>query len=80
MNWIKTTDEFPPEGIKVLTSNSGGNVQPLIRKGRIWFFPDMSMYVYYTPTFWKPVDSDIDTAQFAKQTDEALKKIEGERR
>lgn len=28
------------------------NVQPLIRKGRLWFFTDMSMYVYYTPTHW----------------------------
>lgn len=25
----------------------------LKRRGRLWFFPDMSMYVYYTPTHWR---------------------------
>jgi uncharacterized protein (DUF2126 family) len=24
------------------------------RRGRLWFFPDESMYVYYTPTDWMP--------------------------
>lgn len=23
---------------------------------RLWFFPDMSMYVYYVPTHWRPLD------------------------
>lgn len=31
------------------------NEQTLIRKGNLWFFPDESMYVYYTPTHWKPL-------------------------
>jgi hypothetical protein len=30
------------------------NEQPLKRIGRLWFFSDASMYVYYTPTHWKP--------------------------
>lgn len=29
------------------------NVQKLKRRGLLWFFPDGSMYVYYTPTHWK---------------------------
>lgn len=35
------------------------NEQPLIQKRRdeksqpLWWFPDMSMYVYYTPTHWR---------------------------
>lgn len=29
------------------------NEQPLKRKGDLWFFPDGSMYVYYTPTHWR---------------------------
>ena len=29
------------------------NVRPLKRKGRLWFVPDESMYVYYTPTHWR---------------------------
>ena len=28
------------------------NEQPLVRQGRLWFYPDKSMYVYYTPTHW----------------------------
>jgi hypothetical protein len=51
------TDEVPaPEGIIVDTkiSDIGGerNHQRLFRKGRLWYFDDGSMYVYYTPTHW----------------------------
>ena len=28
------------------------NVQELKRLRNLWFFPDGSMYVYYTPTHW----------------------------
>lgn len=31
------------------------NVQTLKRSGRLWWYPDMSMYVYYTPTHWRRV-------------------------
>ena len=56
--WIKTNDELPPEGVEVETEIDDGikdsprNLQKLVRKGRLWFFPDMSMYVYYVPTHW----------------------------
>lgn len=43
-----------PDGVPVLTAiiekGRRRNVTDLVRKGRLWFFPDMSMYVYYTPT------------------------------
>lgn len=45
-----------PEGVKLLTTIIDGeqrNTAFLVRKGRLWFFPDMSMYVYYTPTHWR---------------------------
>lgn len=29
------------------------NVQKLVRQGNLLFFPDKSMYVYYTPTHWR---------------------------
>ena len=32
------------------------NVQPLKKQGPLWFFPDMTMYVYYAPTHWKPME------------------------
>jgi hypothetical protein len=48
-----------PEGVAVETCIRGPlgdrNVAVLVRKNRLWFFPDMSMYVYYAPTHWRPV-------------------------
>lgn len=52
-DWTPTKQSLPPEGVTVLTKDSGGQVRPLKRKGRLWFVPDMSMYVYYTPVAWK---------------------------
>ena len=49
--------ETAPEGKVVLTKiddeNGERNVQKLKRLGRLWFVPDGSVYVYYTPTHWK---------------------------
>lgn len=57
MGWIKISDELPPENIVVETKIDDGkgvrNQRPLKRKGNLWYFPDMSMYVYYTPTHWR---------------------------
>ncbi len=48
-----------PEGMVVDTKIDDGqgvrNQQKLQRKGRLWFYPDMSMYVYYTPTHWRGI-------------------------
>lgn len=47
-----------PEGVVVYTkiddAKGARNYQNLIRRGKLWFFPDESMYVYYTPTHWMP--------------------------
>lgn len=55
-NW--ETIGSAPEGVEVETKidNEQGcrNETTLIRKHRLWWFPDMSMYVYYTPTHWRP--------------------------
>lgn len=55
--WLTTADSLPPEGVPVLTKIHDGagcrNEQMLKRRGRLWFFPDDSMYVYYTPTHWQ---------------------------
>lgn len=32
------------------------NDAPLKRTGNLWFLPDGSMYVYYTPTHWMPLE------------------------
>ena len=50
-----------PEGVEVETrikdAKGERNVQTLTRRGRLWFFPDMSMYVYYTPTHWRATNT-----------------------
>lgn len=54
--WTRVNDELPPEGeiVDTMISDIGGerNRQALKRRGRLWFVPDDSMYVYYTPTHW----------------------------
>jgi hypothetical protein len=52
-NWIATTDQTPPEDVEVFTVDSGGREQTLIYANRLWWFPDRSMYVYYTPQAWR---------------------------
>jgi len=47
-----------PEGVSVMTKihdkDGERNCQALKRVGRMWFVPDGTMYVYYTPThFWE---------------------------
>ena len=54
--------ETAPEGEVVETCIDAGtprqrNESTLVRKGRLWFFPDMSMYVYYDPTHWRPAQA-----------------------
>lgn len=57
MDW--QTIETAPERVALLTkiddSKGERNVAKLKRIGRLWFLPDMSMYVYYTPTHWMPL-------------------------
>jgi len=55
-SWKKITDEHPPTKrvikTKVSDSNGDRNEQELIFDRNLWWLPDMSMYVYYTPTHW----------------------------
>jgi hypothetical protein len=50
-----------PEGVVVETKidDEKGirNETTLKRQGRLWFFPDDSMYVYYQPTHWRAIPS-----------------------
>lgn len=56
--WKPITATEPAEGEVVLTRIDDGNgvrnEQPLKRRGRLWFCPDGSMYVYYVPTHYAP--------------------------
>lgn len=58
-DWIKCDDQLPKDGeaaeTKIDDAKGVRNEQPLQRHGRLWFFLDGSMYVYYTPTHWRPI-------------------------
>lgn len=55
--WIEIEKQLPPEGTLVYTKikdeRGERNETILQRIGNLWFFPDMHMYVYYTPTHWR---------------------------
>lgn len=56
--------ETAPEGVVVRTKIDDAegvrNDQFLLRKSNLWWFPDLSMYVYYRPTHWKPAQATED--------------------
>lgn len=55
--WHLISVSLPPEGLIVETKiddeRGCRNQQYLKRSGNLWFLPDGSMYVYYTPTHWR---------------------------
>lgn len=61
MNWIPNAPTTAPNGVVVETKiddERGIRNQTLLIKERgLWFFPDKSMYVYYTPTHWRPIEA-----------------------
>lgn len=58
--WISCKDRLPKEGDKVETKihdeKGCRNENTLCRQGGLWFLPDFSMYVYYTPTHWRLIN------------------------
>ena len=51
------TIESAPNKVEVMTRihdvDGIRNQTSLERRGNLWWFPDGSMYVYYTPTHWR---------------------------
>ena len=61
MDWNRVSDGLPPDGEVVMTKiddhNGCRNVQPMyLHKQRLWFVSDGSIYVYYRPTHWRPLE------------------------
>lgn len=66
-NWILCSDRLPTPGMPVMTKIDDAkgvrNEQSLTLFQRspetrpMWFYPDMSMYVYYEPTHWASFDT-----------------------
>ena len=57
--WLSTKEQLPPEKQIVETKIDDGkecrNQGKLYRYKNLWFLPDGSAYVYYTPTHWRPL-------------------------
>jgi len=55
MNW-KQVDLNTPQNVELNTkiddANGVRNEQTMVLKGNLWWFPDGSMYAYYSPTHW----------------------------
>ena len=53
--WTPVADALPPSGQVVQVRTPGGDVRSLIFEVTLWWLPDRSMYVYFTPTHWRPI-------------------------
>lgn len=61
-DWTRITSDrstWPPEDQEVNTKiddkDGYRNETTLTFHNGLWWFPDKSMYVYYTPTHWHPL-------------------------
>lgn len=58
-DWIRVIDRSPPEGqivdTKIEDKDGARNYTFLKCENNLWWAPDSSMYVYYTPTHWRMV-------------------------
>lgn len=63
-DWIDAAVRVPPEGelvdTKIDDEHGPRNHQQMSRRGRLWFAGDM--YVYYTPTHWRPLSAGDERA------------------
>src|SRR6185312_15217720 len=55
---ISTAPERKEVWTKIDDAQGERNVAHLKRIGRLWFFPDGSMYVYYAPTHWAELEAE----------------------
>lgn len=55
--WISTSKQLPPERVVVETKGQNQTIQRLKRIENLWFIPDGSIYVYYTPIEWRLLPS-----------------------
>lgn len=55
--WHRVGEKAAPQGEIVLALTPGGDVRELRFQDNLWWLPDMSMYVYFTPTHWKRLGS-----------------------
>lgn len=56
MKWHTPRELLPEDGEVIETCDSGGNIRKLLYQKRMWWLPDGSMYVYYSPTKWRRIE------------------------
>lgn len=52
-DWTDTSVGNPSEGVEVDVVTPGGDTRRLVYASNLWWLPDRSMYVYFTPTHWR---------------------------
>lgn len=60
--WNRTEYHLPLEGQEVTVLN-GHIEQTLVYERGLWWFPDRSMYVYFTPALWRHSDGFADHSE-----------------
>ncbi len=51
--WTRTSEQRPTEGARCEVITESGDQRTLVFASNLWWLPDMSMYVYFTPEFWR---------------------------
>lgn len=73
--YTECASELPPDSVIVATKIDDAkgcrNEGLLSRTGNLWFIPDGSMYVYYTPTHWRHATKAELKAERAEIADRA---------
>lgn len=52
-DWTPTDEDMPPEGVVVEVITPSGELLRLKWHNRLWLFADGSMYLYFTPAWWR---------------------------
>ena len=56
--YTQTAHELPPKDVPIEWISPGGSVvRGKFAGGAVWFPEGSSMYVYYTPVFWRALPS-----------------------
>lgn len=52
--WTPPSAQLPADGMRCEVITESGDQRELIYDRNLWWLPDHSMYVYFTPRFWRP--------------------------
>ena len=58
--WKNPISEPPKDNVVVEVVAPDGRETKLFKQGRLWFVPDGSMYMYWTPVLWREITDAED--------------------